>query len=44
LNNQEIRTSGFEQLRWDTQNISQFDNKYYFMTGATYMAIVNFSF
>jgi hypothetical protein len=44
LNNRNIRTSGFEQLRWDTANLSQFDNKYYYMTGATYMAIVNFSF
>ena len=44
LNNQKIRTSGFEQLRWDYTNVSKFDNKYYYMQGITYMAIVNFSF
>jgi hypothetical protein len=44
LNNKNIRTSGFEQLRWDTTLLEQFPNKYYYMTGATYMAIINFSF
>ncbi len=44
LNNQKIRTSGFEQLRWDQANISTFDNKYYYMQGITYMAGLNFSF
>lgn len=44
LNNQKIRTSGYEQLRWDMANISTFDNKYYYMQGITYMASVNFSF
>jgi hypothetical protein len=44
LNNQNIRTSGYEQLRWDYTNVSKFDNKYYYMQGITYMAIVNFSF
>ncbi|MFO0356965.1 MAG: hypothetical protein ACK50A_08425 [Sphingobacteriaceae bacterium] len=44
LNNQTIKTSGFEQLRWDYSNVSKFDNKYYYMTGATYMAILNFNF
>jgi hypothetical protein len=44
LNNQKIRTSGYEQLRWDMANISTFDNKYYYMQGVTYMAGVNFSF
>ncbi len=44
LNNKNIRTSGFEQLRWDNSNVSKFDNKYYYMTGITYMVIVNFSF
>lgn len=44
LNNKTIRTSGFEQLRWDTSNLNRFDNKYYYMTGTTYMAILNFSF
>jgi hypothetical protein len=44
LNNQNIRTSGFEQLRWDYTNVSKFDSKYFYMQGITYMAIVNFSF
>lgn len=44
LNNKKIITSGFEQLRWDQNQINKFPNKYYYMTGATYMMIVNFSF
>ncbi len=44
LNDQTIRTSGFEQLRWDKTNVDKFDNKYYYMQGITYMLIVNFSF
>lgn len=44
LNNKNIRTSGFEQLRWDYSNVDKFANKYYYMTGITYMAMVNFSF
>jgi hypothetical protein len=44
LNNKNITTGGFEQLRWDVSNISKFDNKYYNMTGLTYQATINFSF
>ena len=44
LNSQKIITSGFEQLRWDKNQLSKFDNKYYYMQGITYMLIVNFSF
>ncbi|MGZ3882617.1 MAG: hypothetical protein ACXVP0_09415 [Bacteroidia bacterium] len=44
LNNQKTRTGGYEQLRWDYSNINQFANKYYYMQGITYMAMVNFSF
>lgn len=44
LNNKNIATGGFEQLRWDVSNISKFDNKYYYMTGLTYMATINFTF
>ena len=44
LNDRNIITSGFEQLRWDQTNVDKFPNKYYYMTGATYMAILNFSF
>lgn len=43
-NNRTIITSGFEQLRLDPANISKFANKYYYMLGATYMAMVNFNF
>ncbi|MBK9284439.1 MAG: hypothetical protein IPM51_08975 [Sphingobacteriaceae bacterium] len=44
LNNKNIITGGYEQLRWDTTILDQFPNKYYYMTGITYMVIVNFSF
>ena len=44
LNNKNVSTSGFEQLRWDAQQIDKFPNKYYYMTGATYMASINFNF
>lgn len=44
LNNRNISTGGFEQLRWDVSNISKFDNKYYNMTGLTYQATINFTF
>jgi hypothetical protein len=37
-------TGGFEQMRWDQGNIGKFDNKYFYMPGATYMAMVNFNF
>jgi hypothetical protein len=44
LNNRNILVSGFEQLRWDRDNINKFPAKYYYMQGTTYMAILNFSF
>lgn len=44
LNDKNIRTFGFEQLRWDQSNINRFPNKYQYMLGTTYMATVNFSF
>lgn len=44
LNNKNIITSGFEQLRWDYSNVSKFDNKYNYMSGTTFMATVNFNF
>jgi hypothetical protein len=44
LNSQKIITSGFEQLRWDVNNVDKFDNKYFYMQGITYMGIINFSF
>lgn len=44
LNNKNSLSYGYEQLRWDYANIKKFDNKYYYMQGATYMATVNFNF
>lgn len=44
LNNKKIITSGYEQLRWDKNEVRKFPNKYYYMQGITYMLIVNFSF
>jgi hypothetical protein len=44
LNNKNIITGGFEALRWDNSNISKFDNRYFYMTGTTFMATVNFNF
>ena len=44
LNNTHIISSGYEQLRWDQQQIQKFPNKYYYMTGITYMLLLNFSF
>ncbi len=42
LNNKNNRISGFEQLRWDKNNLSRFDNKYTYMQGTSFM--LNFSF
>ncbi|PBQ32939.1 hypothetical protein CNR22_14535 [Sphingobacteriaceae bacterium] len=44
LNTKTVITGGYEQLRWDQQNISKFPNKYVYMTGRTYMLIINFNF
>jgi len=44
LNNTQIISTGYEQLRWNAQQIDQFPNKYYYMTGITYMVLLNFSF
>jgi hypothetical protein len=44
LNSKNVITGGYEQLRWDEQQISKFPNKYVYMTGTTYMLIINFSF
>jgi hypothetical protein len=44
LNNTTIISTGYEQLRWNAQQIDQFPNKYYYMTGITYMILLNFSF
>ncbi|MDX2172466.1 MAG: TonB-dependent receptor [Bacteroidota bacterium] len=44
LNNKEIRNWGFESMRWDYSSIDKFPNKYQYMPGTTYMAMINFSF
>jgi hypothetical protein len=44
LNNTNIIINGFEQLRWDPSSVSKFPNKYYYMTGTTYMISANFNF
>jgi hypothetical protein len=44
LNNKTSITSGYEQLRFVNTNIDKFANKYYYMTGTTYMATINFTF
>jgi len=44
LNNKKVISGGFEQLRWDQLQLSKFPNKYTYITGTTYMLIINFSF
>ncbi|HAF29585.1 MAG TPA: hypothetical protein DCG75_11100 [Bacteroidales bacterium] len=46
LDNQEIITGGYEQLRFDYENhdLEKFPSYYYYMYGRTYMLILTFSF
>ncbi len=44
LDNQELITGGFEQLRFDTQNPDKFPAKYGYMFGRTFFAMLTFSF
>lgn len=44
LNNRSVVVGGYEQLRWDPQQVSKFPTKYTYMSGITYMFILNFSF
>lgn len=44
LNNQEIVTGGYEQYRYDSEDIDKFANKYYYMYGTTYYLNVSFRF
>jgi hypothetical protein len=44
LNNKNILAGGYEQLRWDQQDLSRFPNKYSYMTGTTFMLIIHFTF
>ncbi len=44
LNNQEVITGGYEQYRYDSEDINKFANKYYYMYGTTYYLNVSFRF
>lgn len=45
LNDKNIISGGFEQLRWDQNHVAtRFPPKYFYMLGTTYMATVNFNF
>ncbi len=44
LNNTDFQTGGFEQLRYDQNNIGKFPPKIGYMYGRTYFAMVSFSF
>jgi len=44
LNNTNFTTGGFEQLRYDTQNLEKFPPKYAYLYGRTYFAMVSFRF
>ena len=44
LDNTEFQTGGFEQLRYDSQNIDKFPSKYGYMYGRSYFAMVSYLF
>lgn len=44
LNKEDYATGGFEQLRYDSQNVDKFPPKIGYMYGRTYFAMVSFSF
>lgn len=44
LNNKTIAIFTTEQLRWDVQYPDRFPNKYTYMPGLTYMALINMNF
>lgn len=44
LNNQNIITGGFEQLRFSRADLDKFPNKYYFMYGRTYFVNLYYRF
>ena len=43
LDNTSFKTGGFEQLRYDASNIQRFPNKYGYMYGRTYFAMLSLS-
>jgi len=44
LNNTDLTTGGYEQLRYDPQDVDKFPPKLSYMYGRTYFAMVTFSF
>lgn len=44
LDNQDLRTGGYEQLRYDSLNPDKFPTKYGYMFGRTFFAMLTFSF
>jgi hypothetical protein len=44
LDNTSFKTGGFEQLRYDASNIQRFPNKYGYMYGRTYFAMLSYLF
>ena len=44
LDNTSFKTGGFEQLRYDVSNIQRFPNKYGYMYGRTYFAMLSYIF
>jgi len=44
LNNTDFITGGYEQYRYDTEDIDKFANKYYYMYGTTFFLNANFRF
>jgi hypothetical protein len=46
LNNQQMRTGGFEQMRFDfaTQNLDKFPPKYFYGYGRNYFAMISYRF
>jgi len=44
LNNKEFRTRGYEQLRYDQNDMNRFPPKYSYMLGRTYFAMISFLF
>lgn len=44
LNNKNIRSGGYEQSRFDIENMNKFDSKYYYAYGLNYYASIAFRF
>lgn len=44
LNDKNIQITGFEQLRYDSQEIDKFPSKYFYMYGTNFFLNMNFSF